>query len=51
MAWDTMPEKNVNPGRIPVSVLIWIADPVPDMELGHKILLDMMEYTKVLILK
>ena len=51
MAWDTMPEKDTNPGRIPVSVLIWIADPVPDLDLGHRILLDMMKYTKVLLLK
>ena len=50
-AWDSMPEKNINPGRIPVSALIWIADPVPDLELEHKILLDMMKYTKVLLLK
>lgn len=46
-----MPEKNVNPGKIPVSLLIWIHDPVPDLELGHKILVDMMEYTKILMLK
>ena len=48
VAWHSMPEKNVNPGRIPVSALTWITDPVPDLELGHKILLDMMKYTKVL---
>ena len=46
-----MPEKNVNPGKIPVSLLKWIHDPVPDLELGHKILVDMMEYTKILMLK
>ena len=46
-----MPEKNVNPGKIPVSLLKWIHDPMPDLELGNKILVDMMEYTKILMLK
>ena len=46
-----MPEKNDDPGRIPVSLLKWIQDPMPDLELGYKILVDMMEYTKVLMLK
>ena len=50
-AWAAMPEKNNDPGRIPVSLLKWIHDPVPDLELGYKILMDMMEYTKVLMLK
>ena len=50
-AWAAMPGKNDDPGKIPLSLLKWIQDPVPDLELGHKILLDMMEYTKVLILK
>ena len=46
-----MPSKNTNPGRIPAALLLWINDPVPDLNLGKKILLDMMCYTKVLMLK
>ena len=46
-----MPEKNDDPGKIPVSLLRWIHDPVPDLELGSKILMEMMKYTKVLMLK
>ena len=47
-AWMSMPLKQDDPGRIPVSLLKWIADPTPDLELGSKILSDMMSYTKVL---
>ena len=50
-AWAAMPDKNTDPGRIPASLLLWINDPVPDLNLGRKILLDMMAYTKVLVLK
>ena len=50
-AWDAMPSKNTDPGRIPVALLKWINDPVPDLSLGKKALSDMMNYTKVLTLK
>jgi hypothetical protein len=46
-----MPEKNTDPARIPTALLKWISDPVPDLYLGRKILLDMMDFTKVLALK
>ena len=45
-AWTAMPEKNDDPGKIPVSLLKWIQDPMPDLELGYKILVDMMEMNK-----
>ena len=48
VAWPLMPNKNEDPGRIPASILKWVANPVKDMDLGSKILTDMMEYTKVL---
>ena len=47
-AWPLMPNKNEDPGRIPKSILKWVANPVKDMDLGYKILTDMMRYTKVL---
>ena len=50
-AWNNMPLRNENPGRIPRALLIWINNPTPDMDLGGKILSDMSEYTEVLYLK
>ena len=50
-AWDNMPQKNENPGRIPRALLQWANNPTPDMNLGYKILSDMSLYTKVLFLK
>ena len=49
-AWAKMPDKEVDPRRIPVPMLRWIRNPVPDMDLGHKILGDMAHNTKVLFL-
>ena len=49
-AWACMPKKNEDPGRIPKTALKWIANPSPDMDLGHKILSDMSKYPKVLYL-
>ena len=43
-----MPLKHDDPGRIPASLLLWITDPAPDLDLGKKILSDMMKYTKIL---
>ena len=50
-AWSQMPHKNEDPSRIPVAILKWISNPVKDMNLGYKILKDMMIYTKVLYLE
>jgi hypothetical protein len=47
-AWPLMPRKNTDPERIPVSLLLWVVNPIPDMGLGTKILSDMRKYTKVL---
>jgi hypothetical protein len=47
-AWDLMPQKNTDPGVIPVSLLVWITNPVPDLNLGRRVLSDMAKYTKVL---
>jgi hypothetical protein len=51
VAWQVMPEKNVDPGIIPVSLLKWISNPTPDLSLGLKVLSDMSKYTKVLHLE
>ena len=50
-AWDCMPNKKVDPSRLPAALLKWIVNPTGDMELGNKILSDMSTYTKVLYLK
>ena len=50
-AWDNMPLKNENPGRIPRALLVWANNPTPDMDLGAKILSDMSKYTQVLFQK
>ena len=38
--WETaraaMLEKNDDPGKIPVSLLKWIHDPVPEFRISHK---------------
>ena len=47
-AWSFMPHKKTNPGRIPVSILEWMTNPEPDLDLGSKILHDMSKYTDVL---
>ena len=51
VAWGSMPEKNVDPERIPRAALRWINNPTPDMNLGEKILMDMSKYTNVLYMK
>ena len=48
-AWQNMPMKREDPGKIPRAALRWISNPVPDMNLGHKILADMSKYTNVLL--
>ena len=47
-AWSHMPMKNVDPERIPVSLLLWMSNPSPDLLLGSRILSDMSKYTNVL---
>ena len=47
-AWENMPNKNVNPRRIPRVLALWISNPYPDLELGRKTLSEMSKYTKVL---
>ena len=47
-AWQSMPDKNEDPGKLPVSLLHWITNPLLDMNLGKKVLSDMSKYTKVL---
>ena len=50
-AWPLMPEKNTDPERIPVALLKWSNNPVPDLRFGQKILSDMSKYTKVLFIE
>ena len=47
-AKNFVPHKNDAPEFIPRTLLRWIRDPVPDMELGSKVLSEMSSYTKVL---
>ena len=47
-AWENMPNKNVNPRRIPRVLALWISNQYPDLELGRKTLSEMSKYTKVL---
>ena len=47
-AWPIIPLKNDDPDVVPVSLLRWISNPVPDLSLGEKVLSDMAKYTKVL---
>ena len=49
-AWAHMPQKDVDPKRIPRSLLLWINNPYPDLDLGKKILSDMSKYMEVLYL-
>ena len=50
-AWDNMPLKDIDPGRVPRSLLKWITNPSPDMMLGERILSDMSKYTEVLYME
>ena len=50
-AWLNMPDRDVDPGRIPRSILIWINNPIPDLDLGKKILKDMSKYTDTLFIE
>ena len=46
--YELMPNRKVNPGRIPVALLEWINDPREDTKLGKKILQEMAKSTMVL---
>ena len=46
--YEMMPERRLNPARIPAALLRWINDPVEDLKLAHKILKEMAQYTMVL---
>ena len=48
-AWDNMPDKNTDPGRIPKAALKWIQNPTASASLGEEILKSMSAYTDVLI--
>ena len=50
MAKHYVPKKNTDPEFIPRVLLRWISNPVPDLELGSKVLSEMSSYTKVLYL-
>jgi hypothetical protein len=47
-AWEAMPFKYDDPAFIPRSLLLWIRNPMPDLELGQRVLTEMSHYTKVL---
>ena len=47
-AWPLMPGKEVDPKRVSVTLLRWIANPYVNLSLGQDILRDMKDYTKVL---
>ena len=46
--YDLMPNRRLDPARIPATLLRWINDPVEDTKLGQKILKEMAQYTMVL---
>ena len=48
-AWELIPDKLVDPAFIPRTLLMWISNPMPDMELGNKVLREMSRYTSVLL--
>ena len=50
-AWEFMPYKHDDPGRIPRAILKWSSNPSPDLNLGRKVLKDMYMYTKVLFME
>ena len=50
-AWEFMPHKHEDPGRIPRAILQWSSNPSPDLNLGEKVLQDMSMYTEVLFSK
>ena len=47
-AWENMPLKEVNPRRVPRVLLRWISNPIPDLNLGEKIVEEMSEFTAML---
>ena len=47
-AWTLIPDKNPEPAFIPRTLIKWISNPVPDLQLGQKVLEEMSKYTAVL---
>ena len=43
-----MPDKNIEPKYVPRVLLRWLNNPVPDLDLGQKVLSEISTYTKVL---
>ena len=50
-AWQNLSMKREDPGKLPRPALKLISNPVPDMNLGHKIQVVMAKYTNVLLRK
>ena len=50
-AWPVMPMKNDDPSFIPRTLLRWLEDPVPNLELGTDLLREMSRYTSVMYLE
>ena len=48
-AWRKTPMKREDPGKIPRAALRWISNPIPDINIGHKMLVDMSKNTNVLL--
>ena len=48
-AWAGIPDKARDPGYIPRTLIMWIMNPVPDLQLGQRVLKEMSNYTDVLI--
>ena len=46
--YDLMPERRLNPARVPATLLKWINNPVEDTNLGQRILKEMAQFTMVL---
>ena len=47
-AWEKMPNKEIDPRKIPTILLKWLCNPYPDLSLGNQILSEMSRYTSVM---
>ena len=47
-AWEKMPNKEIDPRKIPTILLKWLCNPFPDLSLGNRILSEMSRYTSVM---
>ena len=41
MFYELMPEKKIDPAWVPRTILRWLEDPKEDLQLGHRIFLEM----------